>query len=126
MRLIAVKKSNIVIIFNPPWEFAVGAELVQYKADLDFVESCFLHDSASGELMQFSYSLPHFLWDVFDESGDGVDNLLFLVDPCDGVDDLLLIGLSLGSDNFAKLVVGDEHLIFSFDATFFGDDIFPL
>lgn len=63
--------------------------------------------------MQFSYSLPHFLWNVFNESGDGVDNLLFLVDPCRGVDDLLLIGLSLGSDNFAKLVVGDEDHILS-------------
>jgi hypothetical protein len=38
------KKSNIVIIFSPPREFAIGSELVQYEADLHLVESRFPHN----------------------------------------------------------------------------------
>jgi hypothetical protein len=48
IRLTIETKSNIFIIFSPPWEFAIGSELVQYEADLDFVESRFSHDLASG------------------------------------------------------------------------------
>jgi hypothetical protein len=44
IRLIIEMKSNIVIIFNPPWEFAIGAELVQYEADLHFAKPCLPHN----------------------------------------------------------------------------------
>jgi len=51
IRLIIEMKSNIVIIFNPPWEFAIGAELVQYEADLHLIESRLPHDLASRQLV---------------------------------------------------------------------------
>jgi hypothetical protein len=58
------KKSNIVIIFNPPREFAICAELVQYEADLHLVESSLPHDLTSRQLVETFDPFPHLLWDV--------------------------------------------------------------